>query len=58
MAKKCLTIKRISFPEWAKDDQFFERLIDGDKMAIAIYRKQRSMVSNSVDVDVADNLRT
>lgn len=35
-----LIIQRISFPEWASDDQFFERLVDGDETAITIYQRQ------------------
>ena len=36
-----VAIKRISFPEWANDDHFYERLVDGDEAAIAIYRRIR-----------------
>lgn len=34
-------IKRISFPEWANDDTFYERLVDGDEAAIAIYKHRK-----------------
>lgn len=37
-------ICRISFPEWASDPQFFERLVDGDHSAIEIYRQYRNTV--------------
>lgn len=39
-----LTIKRISFPEWANGGDFYERLVDGDAAAIATYRQQRSIL--------------
>lgn len=41
-----MTIERIGFPEWAKDDQFFEKLVDGDDATIAIYRQQRHAVDS------------
>ena len=34
-------IKRISFPEWANDDSFYERLVEGDESAIAIYKYRK-----------------
>lgn len=34
-------IKRLSFPEWANDDSFYERLVDGDEAAIAIYKHRK-----------------
>lgn len=39
-----VAIKRISFPEWANDDHFYEMLLDGDEEAIAIYKHQRGKV--------------
>lgn len=30
--------KHLSFKEWARDDQFYERLVDGDEEAVRIYR--------------------
>lgn len=44
--EKCesgLIIKRISFPEWADDDYFYEKLVDGDSEVIAIYQKNREL---------------
>lgn len=41
-----MTVERIGFPEWAKDDQFFEKLVDGDDATIAIYRQQRHAVDS------------
>lgn len=32
---------RISFPEWANDEGFFERLLDGDEGAREIYEEQK-----------------
>ena len=34
-------LKRISFPEWANDDCFYEKLVDGDKTAMAIYELEK-----------------
>ncbi|MBQ1784247.1 MAG: hypothetical protein II007_15840 [Gammaproteobacteria bacterium] len=31
-------IKRIGFPEWANDGSFYERLVDGDEEAVAVYK--------------------
>lgn len=39
-----MSIKRISFPEWAHDDFFYERLVDGDEAVIAIYKQHRERV--------------
>jgi hypothetical protein len=36
-----LFVKRISFPEWANDAQFYERLLNGDGPTISIYQKLR-----------------
>jgi len=36
------TMKRISFPEWASDDRFFEKLVDGDQITLGQYRKQKN----------------
>lgn len=35
-------IKRIGFPEWVNDDSFYERLVDGDEAAIAIYKHRKT----------------
>lgn len=32
------SIGRISFPEWAADDYFYERLVEGDDIAVATYK--------------------
>ena len=32
-------LKCISFAEWASDNSFYEKLIDGDSMALAVYRQ-------------------
>jgi hypothetical protein len=37
-----LMIKRISFPTWANDDSFYEKLVDGDTSAIESYEEARS----------------
>jgi hypothetical protein len=34
-------LKRISFPEWSRDEMFYERLMDGDAEAIRIYMRRR-----------------
>lgn len=34
-------LKRISFPEWANDDSFYEKLVGGDETAIAIYKHRK-----------------
>ncbi|NLG02111.1 MAG: hypothetical protein GX565_18450 [Lentisphaerae bacterium] len=39
------TIERIGFPEWVKDDRFYEKLVDGDDATIAVYRHQRNIAS-------------
>ena len=38
-------IRRISFPEWARDENFYERLVAGDVETTGIYRKRRSEIS-------------
>lgn len=37
-------IEVVSFPEWVNDDTFYERLLDEDKEAIAIYKYQRDKI--------------
>jgi hypothetical protein len=32
----------LSFPEWANDRYYYERLVDGDAAAVAIFEKRRS----------------
>jgi len=32
-------VKRLTFSEWANDDTFYERLIDGDSTAISAYQR-------------------
>ena len=39
-----MVVKWMSFPEWAMDDQFFEKLVDGDAKAMSIYRTKRRML--------------
>jgi hypothetical protein len=34
-------LKRLTFPEWANDDLFFEKLVDGDPECVAIYATLR-----------------
>ena len=34
-------IKWISFPEWANDNYFYEKLVEGDKKTINLYKKLR-----------------
>jgi len=34
-------IKRISFPKWASDDYFYEKLVDGDKEVVTAYQSRR-----------------
>jgi hypothetical protein len=36
-----MAIKRMSFSEWAEDDNFYELLIDGDEKAIGIYKHHK-----------------
>lgn len=36
-----MVVKQISFPEWVNDDHFYEKLVDGDEEAIAIYKLRR-----------------
>lgn len=38
-----MIIKRISFPEWADDDLFYENLIEGYEEVIAIYKQRCSV---------------
>jgi hypothetical protein len=33
-------LKRISYEEWAKDDTYFENLIDGDAECVSIFKRQ------------------
>lgn len=32
-------LKRITFPAWATDDVFYERLVDGDVETVSVYRR-------------------
>lgn len=34
----------ISFPEWAEDRTFYERLVDGDSEAITVFERRKSEV--------------
>lgn len=34
-------LKRISFDAWARDDAFFEKLVNGDPVAVSIYKAAR-----------------
>jgi hypothetical protein len=34
----------ISFPEWAEDHTFYERLVDGDEAAIRVFNERRHEV--------------
>jgi hypothetical protein len=34
----------ISFPEWADDRFFYERLVDGDDLAVAVFERRRKDV--------------
>jgi hypothetical protein len=38
-------ITRISFREWATDDRFYERLLDGDEATVAVYRRERGKLT-------------
>lgn len=49
-----VSIKRISFAEWANDDQFYERLTDGDAEAVDIYRRRLATLQGRI-VDVRSN---
>lgn len=40
-----VAIRRISFPEWAHDDRFYERLVDADGSAVETYERWRSKVT-------------
>ncbi len=33
-------IKRLTFPEWADDEEFYEKLVEGDKFARAVFRRR------------------
>ena len=33
-------VKMMGFSEWTADNQFYEKLVDGDECAIAIYKKK------------------
>ncbi|MDD3020751.1 MAG: hypothetical protein PHX61_07205 [Alphaproteobacteria bacterium] len=35
-----ITFKRICIPEWADDEEFYAKLIDGDPKTVALYRKK------------------
>lgn len=45
-------IKRIGFREWATDETFYERLIDGDQGAIDVYRRERTKLSLASDREI------
>lgn len=34
-------LKRITFPKWAKDDHFFEKLVDGESEYVSEYLRNR-----------------
>ena len=38
----------LSFPEWAQDHQFYERLVDGDPVAIEIFARRRAEIEGAV----------
>lgn len=38
----------ISFPEWASDHHFYERLVDGDPDAVRIYASRRAEVDEAL----------
>jgi hypothetical protein len=40
-------LKRLSFVEWATDDTFYERLVDGDLQCVALYQR-RSMQESAL----------
>ena len=33
-------LKRLSFPEWATDDTFYEKLVDDDVRAVDVYKRE------------------
>ncbi len=35
-------LKRITFSEWAKDDVFYEKLVDGEQQSVETYIKKRA----------------
>lgn len=37
-------VRRVSFGEWAHDDGFYERLVDGDANALRSYNLQRALI--------------
>ncbi len=39
-----MVVERIGFSEWVKDDQFFEKLVEGDAATITTYRRQRHAI--------------
>lgn len=36
-----IKIKRMTFKEWVEDDYFFEKLMDGDSVALEAYKNNR-----------------
>ena len=38
----------ISFPEWARDHFFYERLVDGDASAVAVFEARRASAEEHV----------
>jgi len=34
----------ISFPEWARDATFYERLVDGDPEALKVFEKYKTLI--------------
>jgi len=44
--KGTMIFKWMSFPEWAMDDLFFERLVDGDAKTMSIYRSKKRLVGS------------
>jgi hypothetical protein len=40
----CVVLRRLSYREWALDDTFYERLIDGDPAATRMYGRWQSEV--------------
>jgi hypothetical protein len=33
-------LKRLAFREWANDDSFYERLVEGDAASVAVFKRQ------------------
>lgn len=52
-----MALKRVSFAEWAHDDQFYERLVDGETNAVAIYLQRRRGQKDPPDYEWSDPLR-